>query len=75
MNNAKLPDGIHLDADGNYRNQIGRVVVSNQARSAQALRIIADNIAQAYGDDAKIENEPKVVYPAMYGKPRLTWAR
>ncbi len=75
MSNAKLPDGIHLDADGNYRNQIGRVVVSNQARSSKALRQIADDVARAYGDDANVSNEPKVVYPAMYGKPRLTWAR
>ncbi len=75
MSNAKLPDGIHLDADGNYRNQIGRVVVSNQARSAKALRQIADDVARAYGDDSIIANDPQIVYPNLYNKVKLTWAR
>ncbi len=70
----KLPDGIHMDDEGNYRNAINRVVVSALARDASALRAIADHIEHAYGQ-AEADKDPKVVYPHLYNKPRLTWAR
>ncbi len=76
-----LPMGCYCDAEGNYRDCIGGLLVSKACPSSHRLIAIANHLAWRKGEKSTTVNdigEASGYYPTQEVKsvkPKLTWVR